>query len=104
MRQAVDSPPTSLSGLSVSSVRDLRHPEATEPSWRGAALLVEIRLADGGRVFVRPSGTEPKLKIYVDLRAELESGAPLSAAEDETKLKALDVARALVTSLGLDNP
>ena len=55
-----------------------------------------------GRVLVRPSGTEPKLKIYVDLRADVAVDAPLSAAEETTRARALDVARALVTSLGLD--
>jgi phosphomannomutase len=102
MQQAVDSPPTVLAGLAVSSVRDLRKPEASAPSWRGAALLVEIQLGDGGRVFVRPSGTEPKLKIYVDLRADVAADAPLTSAEDTTRIRALDVARALVTCLGLD--
>jgi phosphomannomutase len=102
MQQAVDSPPAALAGLGVSSVTDLRQPEASAPSWRGAALLVEIRLIGGGRVFVRPSGTEPKLKIYVDLRADLAPEASLSAAEDQARSQALDVARALVSSLGLD--
>ena len=102
MQRAVDSPPTALAGQSVVAVKDLRQPEASAPSWRGAALLVEILLTGGGRVFVRPSGTEPKLKIYVDLRVDVAPGAPLSAAEDEARSKALDAARALVTSLGLD--
>jgi phosphomannomutase len=101
MQQVVDSPPTSLAELAVSSVRDLRKPETSAPSWRGAALLVEIQLGDGGRVFVRPSGTEPKLKIYVDLRADVAPNAPLSAAEDAARMKALEVARALVASLAL---
>jgi phosphomannomutase len=102
MQHAVDSPPTSLAELAVSSVRDLRKPEASAPSWRGAALLVEIQLGEGGRVFVRPSGTEPKLKIYVDLRADVAADAPLTLAENATRIRALDVARALVTALGLD--
>jgi phosphomannomutase len=102
MQRAVDSPPTSLADLAVSSVRDLRKPEASAPCWRGAALLVELQLGEGGRVFVRPSGTEPKLKIYVDLRAEVAADAPLSSAEEQARNRALDVARALVTALGLD--
>ncbi len=102
MQHAVDSPPTSLADLAVSSVRDLRKAEASAPSWRGAALLVEIQLGEGGRVFVRPSGTEPKLKIYVDLRADVAPDAQLSSAEDQTRIRALEVARALVASLGLD--
>jgi phosphomannomutase len=33
----------------------------------GAQDLVELTLGEQGRVLVRPSGTEPKLKVYVDL-------------------------------------
>jgi phosphomannomutase len=33
----------------------------------GAQELVELTLGEEGRILVRPSGTEPKLKIYVDL-------------------------------------
>ena len=101
MQRAVSAPPSELAGHAVSSVRDLRQPEPGAPSWRGSALLVEIALAGGGSVFVRPSGTEPKLKIYVDLRAPLSEQGPISGAEELARADALNVARALVTALGL---
>ncbi|HEY3665549.1 MAG TPA: phospho-sugar mutase, partial [Polyangiaceae bacterium] len=44
MQLAATSPPTALSDLRVVSVKDLRQVEPSAPSWRGAALLVEIRL------------------------------------------------------------
>lgn len=37
------------------------------PAWLGAADLVELELDGPARVLVRPSGTEPKLKAYVDV-------------------------------------
>ncbi|MEO7037240.1 MAG: phospho-sugar mutase [Polyangiaceae bacterium] len=102
MQRAISAPPTQLAGHTVGVVRDLRVPEPAAPSWRGSALLVEITLADGGCVFVRPSGTEPKLKIYVDLRAALADEETIMSAEERTRTEALNVARAVVTALGLD--
>jgi len=102
MQDLLDAPPTTLAGNGVSHVRDLRTPEPDAPIWRGAALLVELVLERGGRVFVRPSGTEPKLKMYVDLPAALAPDAPLTSAETSAIAEAEAVARALVSALGLD--
>jgi phosphomannomutase len=102
LEHAVHSPPSSLSGYEVTSVRDLRTPAPGAPAWRGPALLVELVLGELGRVVVRPSGTEPKLKLYVDLLVRVAADAPLGPAEEQGRQSALDVARALVTALGLD--
>jgi phosphomannomutase len=59
------SPPASLAGHAVAEVNDVR--------WAGA---VELVLAGhAGRVVVRPSGTEPKTKAYVQVVAADESDA-----------------------------
>jgi phosphomannomutase len=102
MQRALEAPPSSLAGHAVSAVRDLRTPAPGAPIWRGPALLVELELGAAGRVFVRPSGTEPKLKLYVDLCVPLATGSTLSVAEENGKSAALRVARELVTALGLD--
>jgi phosphomannomutase len=102
MQQLLDAPPSALAGHQVSRVRDLRVPEPDAPSWRGPALLVELSLGESARVFVRPSGTEPKLKMYVDLRAPLAAHELITSAEASGLADALSVARALVTALELD--
>lgn len=51
--------------------------------------LLRIHLQGGGRVIVRPSGTEPKLKCYLDAVASEGTGAERLAAAAST-LPALD--------------
>jgi phosphomannomutase len=102
MQQLQSAPPATLAGHAVSRVRDLQTPEPDAPSWRGPALLVELVLVGGGRVFVRPSGTEPKLKMYVDLPEPLAPDALITQLEASALAEARAVASALVTALGLD--
>ena len=60
-------PPSSVQGIEVTGMTDYRLGEEERPIWLGKQDLIELSLGDSGRVLVRPSGTEPKLKIYVDL-------------------------------------
>ncbi len=65
-------PPTSLGGLAVEEVEDLARGTADLPPTEG----LRLRLESHGRVVVRPSGTEPKLKCYLEVVVEVEgSGA-----------------------------
>ena len=55
--------------------------------------ILRYYLDDGSRVIIRPSGTEPKLKIYLDTQGD-------TRREAETALKELESAlRSLVDSL-----
>ncbi len=62
------SPPTSLGGLAVEGVDDLSLGSADLPPTIG----LRFRLADNGRVVVRPSGTEPKIKCYLEVVVPVE--------------------------------
>jgi phosphomannomutase len=70
------SPPTSLGPFNVSEVVDL------ESGWKGlrATPGLVLELSGRGRVVVRPSGTEPKLKAYVEVLGTRAAGQSL---EDE---------------------
>jgi|SRR6478735_5107486 len=103
MQRLVVAPPTSLAGRAVTCVRDLHSPAPDAPSWRGPAQLVELELAGEGRVYVRPSGTEPKLKMYVDLRVPLGPDELINEVEANALLDAQAVARALSSALGLES-
>ena len=64
-----DQPPTSLGGLAVEQVDDLSLGSEHVPPTNG----LRFRLADDGRVVVRPSGTEPKIKCYLEVVVPVES-------------------------------
>lgn len=63
--------PDSLGDVPVARVTDFRVGAEERPRWLPAAALVVFEMESGSRVLVRPSGTEPKLKIYVDLPIDL---------------------------------
>jgi phosphomannomutase len=99
MQRLVAEPPSTLLDRRVSRVRNFREP-GDRPRWLGVADLVELELEGGGRVLARPSGTEPKLKIYVDLEAPLGASDSVTHVEEEWRERALELARALETALG----
>lgn len=47
--------------------------------------LLVFRAPSGTRLCVRPSGTEPKLKLYLHARAQMAADEPLSAAESRAQ-------------------
>ena len=55
-------PPTMIAGRTVEAADDF----LTGVGGFAAADILRYRLEDGSRVIVRPSGTEPKLKVYLD--------------------------------------
>ncbi len=69
-------PPTELGGLAVERVDDLALGSADLPPTDG----LRFHLADGARVVVRPSGTEPKLKCYLEVVVPVDPEAGVDAA------------------------
>lgn len=101
MERIAASPPTEAAGIAVVGMTDYRFGAETRPRYMAATPLVELDLGASGRALVRPSGTEPKLKIYVDLVADRDPA--LTAAQQETELvaEADRVATAIAEQLGL---
>jgi phosphomannomutase len=53
--------------------------------------ILRYYLEDGSRVIIRPSGTEPKLKIYLDTQGDTRRVAETALKELESALRALVV-------------
>lgn len=69
-------PPSSLGGLAVERVDDLSLGSDTLPPTDG----LRYALADGARVIVRPSGTEPKVKCYLEVVVPVDPEDGVDAA------------------------
>ncbi|WP_434177016.1 phospho-sugar mutase [Brachybacterium conglomeratum] len=70
--------PVALAGAEVTTVQDLAEGSA-ETTGLPATDGVLLATVDDARVIVRPSGTEPKLKCYIEVREEVPVGADEAA-------------------------
>ncbi len=90
MRRLREQPPARLAGLEVTRAEDLTRGTGTLPPTDGLRYTLE-----GARVIVRPSGTEPKLKCY------LEAVVPVAdhAALPDARVRAAELLAALKRDL-----
>ncbi|MBL7625701.1 phospho-sugar mutase [Frankia nepalensis] len=86
LRRLRADPPDEIAGLPVAAVRDLLAPTGADERLPRSDVLI-FSLAGGARAVVRPSGTEPKLKIY------LEATEPVSADGDLASARARSAER-----------
>ncbi len=75
MRRLREQPPAELAGLTVVRAEDLTQGTDRLPPTDGLRYTL-----DGARVIVRPSGTEPKLKCYLEAVVPVAAHAGLPAA------------------------
>jgi phosphomannomutase len=71
-------PPTEIGGVAVAGIDDY----LTGVDGFAPTDILRLRTADGGRVIVRPSGTEPKLKCYLDASSRDGSATQRRAAAE----------------------
>ena len=62
MARLRQTPPTEIAGSAVTSAEDLAEGAGGLPPTDGLRYLLD----DASRIIVRPSGTEPKLKVYLE--------------------------------------
>jgi len=75
MTRLLDSPPSSLAGSPVIATDDMNKGFAGLPPTNGLHLATE----SGARVIIRPSGTEPKVKAYLEVIEPVNGGDVRSA-------------------------
>ena len=90
-------PPAELGGLAVQRVDDLALGSADLPPTDG----LRFHLADGARVVVRPSGTEPKLKCYLEVVVPVDPGAGVDAARISAAARLDALGADSIAALGL---
>lgn len=78
-------PPARIGDTAINSAEDLLQAVQGQPSGD----VLRYRLAGGSRVIVRPSGTEPKLKVYLDAQGASADEAQAIVAQLESGVQTL---------------
>jgi phosphoglucomutase len=105
MRDFRDNPPKELAGSKIAIIKDYKTLKQTntatgevlELDMPATSNVLQYFTEDGTKISVRPSGTEPKIKFYIEVRGEMKSRADYNTA-DATANKKIEAARA---SLGV---
>ena len=98
-------PPKEIAGSKVSLIKDYETLKATNVTTGVESVLdfpttsnvLQYFTEDGTKISVRPSGTEPKIKFYIEVRGEMKSRTEYNAA-DAAANKKVEAVRA---SLGV---
>lgn len=96
MRRLREHPPAALAGLPVASAEDLSRGTDRLPPTDGLRYTL-----DGARVIVRPSGTEPKLKCYLEVVVPVGSADALPAARARAAELLAGIKRDLAAAAGI---
>ena len=81
MSRLREKPPTDIGGVPVARIDDLAEGSEELPPTDG----LRYHLKDDSRVIVRPSGTEPKLKVYLEVIVAVDASSALAAAQAEAR-------------------
>ena len=99
-------PPKQLGGSPVVTINDydslnlttLPSGEVTKLDMPVTSNVLQYFTADGSKVSIRPSGTEPKIKFYIEVKGKMESAADYDKAINEANAKIEEVKK----DLGID--
>lgn len=100
MESLLENPPKNIQGIAVHAIEDYKRSVKTyiqtgrtEPIALPKSDVLAFRLEDGSKLTIRPSGTEPKIKIYCEVMDKqfdnLQIAQNRAAKHADTLLKAL---------------
>lgn len=106
MKEFRANPPKQLGGSDVVLVKDyidlncknLKTGEVTKMDFPTTSNVLQYFTEDGTKVSVRPSGTEPKIKFYIEVKGVMKTNADYQKANDEANAKI----EAIKKDLGID--
>ncbi|MBP5366616.1 MAG: phospho-sugar mutase [Bacteroidales bacterium] len=93
MEQFRQNPPKQMAGSPVVTVKDFKtlrqvvNGKESDIVMPDKSNVLQYFTADGTKVSVRPSGTEPKIKFYFEAKASMKSAADYAAADAEADKK-----------------
>ncbi len=106
MKSFRENPPKQLAGSDVVIVKDyadlnlknLKTGEVTKMDMPTTSNVLQFFTVDGTKVSIRPSGTEPKIKFYVEVKGVMKTNADYAKANNEAEAKI----EAIKKDLGID--
>ncbi len=106
MKEFRANPPRTIGGSPVITIKDYETLTATD-AVSGNTVKIDMPVTsnviqyfteDGTKISVRPSGTEPKIKFYVEVRGKMESASDYARANNEADAKIEQIKK----DLGID--
>ena len=103
MKNFRNNPPQAIAGSKVVTIkdyqllieRDVVSGESRELDFPVSSNVLQFFTEDGTKVSVRPSGTEPKIKFYIEVRFPLANREEFDAVEAKAGAKILAVRESL---------
>jgi phosphoglucomutase len=95
MRDFRNHPPKEIAGSKVTMIKDYETlktknvvtGEETTLDFPATSNVLQYFTEDGSKISVRPSGTEPKIKFYIEVRGEMKTRADYDNADNNANTK-----------------
>ena len=96
-------PPKEIAGSPVVLIKNFNTLEAVEPlagkkytlDMPTTSNVLQYFSEDGSKVSIRPSGTEPKIKFYIEVRGTMNKGGDYDMATEASEVKVKEVMKSL---------